>query len=86
MIGRGQLEGLVVHVQNDFLEAPALNITVAEAERRFRADRATCEAVLDALVDARVLARTARGAYVRCFPRHGYAEAHPASAVAESAA
>ena len=68
MTPRPPLEALVVQVQHDFLETPALNLTLAEATRRFKADGVTCEAVLGALVDAGVLARAPGGAYVRFFP------------------
>lgn len=60
---------LVMRIQGAFLEAPALHLTLPEAERRFAIDRRSCEAVLGALVDARVLARSADGRYTRFFPR-----------------
>ena len=66
---RDQLEGLVVRMQQDFLENPRLTLTLADALKRFGAEEATCEAVLGALVDATVLARTPEGVYVRYFPR-----------------
>ena len=62
-----------MRVQGDFLNVPALKMTVSEAERRFHVDRATCEAVLDALVEAQVLARNREGAYARFFPRLAHA-------------
>jgi hypothetical protein len=64
---------LVMRVQGDFLAAPALRLTLPEAARRFGLDRRSCEAVLHALVDASVLARTADGAYERFFPRLAHA-------------
>jgi hypothetical protein len=66
---RDQLENLVVRMQQDFLENPRLTLTLADALKRFGAEEATCEAVLGALVDATVLARTPEGVYVRYFPR-----------------
>ena len=60
---------LVVRMQGAFLDAPTLAIRLPDAERRFGVDRIMCEAVLAALVDAQVLARTRDGAYVRFFPR-----------------
>lgn len=54
-----QLAALVVRMQGEFLDAPTLKLTLPEAERRFGVDGVTCEAVLGALVDASVLARTA---------------------------
>ena len=69
----GQLADLVVRMQGDFLDAPALTLALPDAERRFGVDRVTCEAVLGALVDSQVLARTRDGAYVRFFPRLAHA-------------
>lgn len=56
-------------VQNEFLETPALRLTLREAQRRFGLDRITCDAVLGTLVNSGVLARTDDGRYVRFFPR-----------------
>ena len=68
-----QVVALVMRVQDDFLETPALRLTLADAERRFGADRRTCEAVLGTLVNAGVLARTDDGGYARFFPRLAHA-------------
>lgn len=62
------VETILMRVQGGFLERPALRLTIPQAERHFQIDRASCEAVLDALVDARVLARSADGSYARFFP------------------
>jgi hypothetical protein len=43
-------------------------MTVSEAGRRFGADEVTCEAILDALVDAAVLFQDADRVYGRLFP------------------
>lgn len=68
MTPRRPLEALVVQMQDDFLDTPTLDLTLAEAAQRFKTDGVTCEAVLGTLVDAGVLARTPRGTYVRFFP------------------
>ena len=60
---------LVLRIENDFLATPGLALTLREAQQRFRTDPTTLNAVLGALVDAHVLARTPRGAYARHFPR-----------------
>ena len=65
----GRIVALVTKVQDDFLETPALRLTLRDAERRFGTDRRTCEAVLGTLVNSGVLARTDDGGYVRFFPR-----------------
>ena len=64
-----RIVALVMQIQGDFLEKPALRLTVPDAVRRFGADRHTCEAVLGTLVNSGVLARTDDGGYVRFFPR-----------------
>ena len=64
-----RVERLVMRIQRDFLNTPALRVTLPQAEHRFRLDRHSCHEILGALVDARVLTRTADGAYIRRFPR-----------------
>jgi hypothetical protein len=68
-VSYGHVVALIVKIQNDFLDTPSLTLTLSQAEKRFGADEITCEAVLGALVDARVLAKTPDGAYVRLVPR-----------------
>lgn len=71
----GRIQRLVMRVQQAFLDAPALTLTLSQAERRFAVDATTCEAVLGALVGSGVLTTTPAGQYVRFFPRlaHGVA-------------
>ena len=57
-----------MRVESEFLETPGLRLTVAEAGRRFGVDEITCEAILEALVDATVLFKTADRVYGRLFP------------------
>jgi len=59
---REQVAHLVMRIQNDFLDHPALALTLDEAQERFDVDEVACAGVLSALVDARVLARR-EGAY-----------------------
>jgi hypothetical protein len=59
---------LVTRMQADFLQNPGLRLTLDEAERRFHVDRLTCEAVLGALTEGRVLTRDATGRYRRRLP------------------
>jgi hypothetical protein len=65
-----RIGALVTKIQNDFLDAPGKTLTVSQAAKRFNTDEVTCGAVLGALVDANVLARTSNDAYVRFFPRN----------------
>ena len=62
---RGGIEHLVMRIQAAFLENPMLSLTLPEAQRRFGVDEAACAAVLGALVDARFLAKTRDGAFIR---------------------
>ena len=57
-----------MRIESEFLATPELKLTVSEAERHFGADEVTCEAVLDALVDAAVLFKTPDRVYGRFFP------------------
>ena len=63
-----EIQDLVVTLQQAFLDAPALRLTLPDAQRHCAADAQTCAAVLDFLVDGGVLARTPQGQYVRHFP------------------
>jgi len=56
----------VVHrIRGEFLEMPGLRLTPEQARRLWRLDETACDAVLGALVDARFLARTRDGAFIR---------------------
>ena len=52
-------------VRSEFLEMPDLRLSTDEARRLWSLDLTDCEAVLSALVDARFLARTRDGRFVR---------------------
>ena len=54
---REHVAHLVMRIQNDFLDHPTLALTLDEAQERFDVDDVACAGVLDALVDARVLAQ-----------------------------
>lgn len=71
----GRIQALVMRIQNDFLDNPALKLTLPRAQARFDVDADTGEAVLRALLDAGVLARTLDGAYVRFLPQSAHATA-----------
>lgn len=44
-----------ISLQSAFLDNPILSLTLPAAQRRFSVDEFTCDGVLGALVDARVL-------------------------------
>jgi hypothetical protein len=61
----GGIQDVVRRIQGEFLEMPGLRLTTQQAQRLWRLDQTSCEAVLGALVDARFLAKTRDGAFIR---------------------
>ena len=59
------IQEVVRRIRGEFLEMPGLRLTAEQAQRLWRLDQTSCNAVLGALVDARFLARTRDGAFVR---------------------
>jgi hypothetical protein len=59
------LEDLIRRVQGEYLEMPGLRLTTAQAQRLWGLDRAACDAVLSALVDAKFLFSSRDGAFAR---------------------
>ena len=70
---RARIEALVMGVQSDFLATPALKLPLRKASQRFGLDIESCKAILDALVDARVLTMTSEGSYTRLVPSRPFA-------------
>jgi DNA-binding IclR family transcriptional regulator len=56
---------VVQRVRGEYREMPGLSPTLAQAQRLFGLDDATCRAVLDRLVRARLLSRNRDGRYIR---------------------
>ena len=52
-------------VQGEYIEMPGLRLTPAQAQRLWGLDRMACDALLEALVDAKFLLRTRDGAFMR---------------------
>ncbi len=52
-------------VQGEYIEMPGLRLTPAQAQRLWGVDRAACDALLGALVDAKFLFQTRDGAFMR---------------------
>ena len=59
------LDDVMRRVQGEYIEMPGLRLTPAQAQRLWGLDRVACDALLDALVDAKFLFRTRDGAFVR---------------------
>jgi hypothetical protein len=56
---------LLTRIRGEYLEMPGLRLTPAQARRLWGLDQRECQQLLDALVLARFLKRTADGAYQR---------------------
>jgi hypothetical protein len=56
-------EDIIRFVHSDFREMPGLRLTEAQARRLWNLDRATCQDVLDTLVERSILTRAADGRY-----------------------
>lgn len=60
-----RIDDVLQRIQAEFVEMPGLRLTAAQARRLWNLERDVCDALLAALVDARFLARTRDGAFVR---------------------
>jgi hypothetical protein len=58
------IKWLVQVTQSEYRESPGLNLTKAQMQRLWGLDSFMCDALVDALVTARVLRRTVRDSYV----------------------
>jgi hypothetical protein len=65
MAAHQQPNDVLRRVQGEYIEMPGLRLTTAQAQRLWGLDQASCDALLDALVDAKFLFRTRDGAFVR---------------------
>lgn len=65
MAAEQPLDDVLRRVQGEFIEMPGLRLTPAQAQRLWGLDRAACDTLLGALVDAKFLFRTRDGAFVR---------------------
>ena len=60
-----RIDDVLQRIQGEFVEMPGLRLTAAQARRLWGLERDVCDAMLGALVDARFLAQTRDGAFVR---------------------
>ena len=65
MAAQLQPDDVLRRVQGEYIEMPGLRLTTAQAQRLWGLDKTACDALLDALVDAKFLFRTRDGAFVR---------------------
>lgn len=59
------LDDVLRRVRGEFIEMPGMRLTSVQAQRLWGLDRAACDTLLGALVDAKFLFRTRDGAFVR---------------------
>lgn len=62
---KDRINHLLERIQGEFRDMPGLRLTPAQAQRLWGLDKNRCLTLLNALVDARVLARTQDGAFIR---------------------
>jgi hypothetical protein len=60
---------ILQRVRGEFLEMPGLRLTPPQAQRLWGLSEPTCLRILEFLVDARFLCRTAHGGYARLTER-----------------
>src|SRR5262245_49598842 len=65
MAAQQQAADALRRVRGEYTEMPGLRLTSAQAQRLWGLDRASCDALLGALVEAKFLFRTRDGAFVR---------------------
>ena len=63
--GTFEIADLLKRIRGEYREMPGLCLTSSQARRLWSLDENTCDAVLTALTERRVLRRTAIGTYVR---------------------
>lgn len=67
-------------VRAEYLEMPGLRLTLQQTQRLCGVERAVCQMVLDALVDARFLCVKADGTYARVSEGSDRSRAHSTQA------
>ena len=60
-----RIDEVLQRIQGEFVEMPGLRLTAAQAQRLWGLERDVCNALLGALVDAKFLAQTRDGSFVR---------------------
>jgi hypothetical protein len=60
-----RIDDVLQRIQGEYVEMPGLRLTPAQAQRLWGLERDVCNALLGALVDAKFLAQTRDGAFVR---------------------
>lgn len=59
-----KMDELLRRIRGEFLEMPGMRLTKRQARRLWGLDEALCDALLNALVEARFLFRTSDGSFI----------------------
>ena len=60
-----RIEDVLQRIQGEYVEMPGLRLTPAQAQRLWGLDRPTCDALLNALVQANFLLQARDGSFIR---------------------
>ena len=60
-----RISEVLQRIQGEFVDMPGLHLTAAQAQRLWGLERDVCDALLGALVDAKFLAQTRDGSFIR---------------------
>lgn len=59
------IDDVLQRIQGEYSEMPGLRLTAAQAQRLWGLERAVCDELLGALVDANFLSQTRDGAFIK---------------------
>ena len=68
MTRRRQIEAQLLGIQSEFLNNPTASLSAEQTRQRSGVDAVACQAILDVLSEAHVIARSTTGVYARYFP------------------
>ncbi|HEX6464972.1 MAG TPA: hypothetical protein VFZ98_10975 [Vicinamibacterales bacterium] len=60
-----RIDDVLQRIQGEYSEMPGLRLTAAQAQRLWGLERAVCDRLLGALVDAKFLSQTRDGAFIK---------------------
>jgi hypothetical protein len=60
-----RIDDVLQRIQGEFSEMPGLRLTAAQAQRLWGLERAVCDELLGALVNANFLSQTRDGAFIK---------------------
>jgi hypothetical protein len=60
-----RIDDVLQRIQGEYSEMPGLRLTAAQAQRLWGLERAVCDELLGALVNAKFLSQTRDGAFIK---------------------